>query len=59
MPDVLNSVPIEALAERWILRRLNDPFDTMPTGGSLLSPDEVQRVNELIKTAKVSVTFDV
>ena len=57
--DVLTGIPLEEIARRWIVRRLSDPYDTMPHGGSLLSPDEVERINALIKTAKVSVTFDV
>lgn len=56
--DVLAGIPLEEIARRWIIRRLSDPFDTMPSGGSLLSADEVERINALIKTAKVSVSFD-
>ena len=41
-----------------MLARLTDPFGDMPHGGSLLTREEVDRINELIKTAKVSVSFD-
>lgn len=53
----LNEEALRAIAERYILTRLTDPYREMPHGGSLLTNLEVDIINGHLRNAKVSVTF--